>query len=161
CGPPGSGKSTWVKQHATVQDPVICLDQCKVAMGGTEWDNDPHILQLALQLRDQQLRALCTKRGGHAYVITTAPTIQEREAWRKAFATWPGHGEVMIFNTASDICIDRMRAEPKRRKSLQALITACLRWHRLFSSTRRSDVIVTGPDGKGGIGKNSSAQSAT
>src|SRR5262249_14953062 len=44
CGPPCAGKSSWVKEHARAGDSLICLDECKLLVGGTPWDQDPRVV---------------------------------------------------------------------------------------------------------------------
>jgi len=134
CGPPASGKSTWVaKQIRESGDMSISLDECKVDVGGRMWDTDRHVLIRALDRRNDLLRGLSQKSYGHAYIIAGAPTQKERNAWCAA----TGARHVVIANTPVDTCIARLYADPDRSHAIERLVPAVHRWHRLFTHDPR------------------------
>jgi predicted kinase len=126
CGPPASGKTTYVKEHAQKDDVVVCLDECKVKVGGRPWDTDRTVLKRSLQYRDKLLRSLCMRTKGRAFVIIGAPTTEERNAWRNALGDL---AQLVLLPVPADICIARLRSDPERQHALPLLIDAVRRWH--------------------------------
>jgi 5-methylcytosine-specific restriction enzyme A len=145
CGPPAAGKTTWVNSRLTSADIVVCLDECRLSVGGTPWDQDRGILRQALRHRDQLLHTLAHKQGcgGIAYVIISAPTEGERAAWGKVLGitTPPYHGQVVLMATPAETCIARLKADPRRRHVLQHQILAVLEWHRLYKARQTTSML--------------------
>ena len=125
-GRPASGKSTYVKASADKRDKVIDLDQIKVKVGGAEWDDDPDILRKAMRWRDMAIRGL-SKQGENAtaWLIVTGSTPDERAAWIDALGP---RAEPVIIDTPADVCIERIKAEPKRAKSAPKMVEIASKW---------------------------------
>lgn len=123
-GPPASGKSYWVKQHAKEGDTIIDLDECSVAVGGVMWDTRRHIWQQAFQLRDRLIHDLHNKTHGTCYLIVTAPLEDERKAWRDAL----GDVTLQVIKTPEAECIARIRADPDRAEAANSQIGAVKHW---------------------------------
>jgi predicted kinase len=130
CGPPAAGKTTWVKDHARADDTVICLDDCRVAVGGKPWDQDKQIIKRALQYRDQLLYGLAHKNKGQCFLIVGAPTVAERTAWAQALGITKARGGMVVLDTPAETCLARLNSDPARRDVAQALSMAVLDWHR-------------------------------
>src|SRR5215207_611442 len=79
CGPPASGKSTYVATHKADGDKVIDLDECKVKVGGVPWDTRGEIFHKAIAYRDAMIRGLKDKHSGKAWLIVAAPALAERK----------------------------------------------------------------------------------
>jgi 5-methylcytosine-specific restriction protein A len=132
CGPPASGKSTWVKRNAARGDTIIDLDESRVAVGGRAWDSDGEVLQRALAHRNELLHSLADKKSGRAFVIIGAPTINERVAWRRAL----GQVErVVVLDVPAETCIARLNRDPARAHARLELARAARRWHKLKTGT--------------------------
>jgi 5-methylcytosine-specific restriction protein A len=125
CGPPASGKTTYVNEHKKAGDIVVCLDECKVRVGGRPWDTEKVTLRRALAHRDRMLRSLSKRTTGRAFVIIGAPTIEERNAWRDALGDL---AQLVLLPVPADICIARLRSDPQRAHALPQLIDAVRRW---------------------------------
>ncbi|HEY7413843.1 MAG TPA: AAA family ATPase [Ktedonobacteraceae bacterium] len=135
CGPPGSGKTTWVNKRKRSGDTVVSLDECKLAVGGREWDQDRSIWYKAMRYRNKLLRDLAAKRSGQAFVIVGAPKYGERAAWCKALGiTDPKR--VIVLAVPAPVCIERMKADPLRAHALHDLSYAAWNWHE-----RRTDLV--------------------
>src|SRR3990167_4665266 len=53
CGPPGSGKSTYVAEHRKPHDIAVDLDALMAAISGRDWyDESPAHLTFAMAARD-------------------------------------------------------------------------------------------------------------
>jgi 5-methylcytosine-specific restriction enzyme A len=127
CGPPASGKTTWVNARKQADDVVISLDDCKVAVGGRLWDTDRRILRRAMAYRDSMLRSLALKAKGRAFVVIGGPTQDERDAWCAALGT----SDVVVLATGADVCIGRLHADPARHHAVADLTNGVKRWHYL------------------------------
>jgi hypothetical protein len=135
CGPPASGKTTWVNAHRKLGDTVISLDECKLKVGGRMWDTDRRIWRRALAYRDALLRTLAIQAHGHAYVVVGAPTQAERDAWCAALGV-PAD-RVVVLDTPADECIRRLHADPARAHAVPDLTNGVQRWHYLHRQPER------------------------
>lgn len=111
CGPPGSGKSTWVQDHASPGDIVIDLDDILVAVSGERRHAvSKRWLPKALELRNGRLRALHTERAaGRAFFIVGAPAKDERDWWQSNLG-----GQVVVLDVPADECLRRLADDPAR-----------------------------------------------
>lgn len=122
-GAPGSGKTTYAKQHARRTDLVIDLDDCFEDVCGVHGHQaDKRHLKAALRLRNHLLASLARKRDGTAYVIVGAPTKAEIEWWTRKL-------------NAEHIRIDTPQAECERRVGLTRRL-AVVEW---FEAAKRND----------------------
>jgi 5-methylcytosine-specific restriction protein A len=124
CGPPASGKTTLARGKAKHGDMIIDLDDYKVKAGGKKWDVTPGIWRKAYAMRDAAIRSLRALSSGTCYLIVTAPTKQERDAWREAL----GDVAVEIVDTPADTCIARIKGDPKRKDASDGQVKAVLNW---------------------------------
>jgi 5-methylcytosine-specific restriction endonuclease McrA len=83
CGPPGSGKSTYVMEHAGQNDLIIDLDVIKAQLSGAPiYTAGQGWTSLALEQRNNMLKALATDTAHErCWFIVSAPTQDERETW--------------------------------------------------------------------------------
>jgi hypothetical protein len=130
CGPPASGKTTYVRAHAGRGDTVIDLDSIKVRVGGRAWDSSPVVTSKAMAYRDRMIRGLADKRAGKAFLIVGAPTIAERKAWAAAL----GRVSVTLLGTDEAACIARIEASAERSHAAENLKRAVREW---FAASRR------------------------
>lgn len=125
CGPPASGKSTFVRARARPGDTVIDLDEINIKVGGKRWTDDRGTLAKSFAYRERMLHGLASKAAGHAFIIVMAPTNAERQAWAKATG-----GEVVLLNVPADICKARIMSDPARSHAAHRLCHAVDQWHR-------------------------------
>lgn len=88
CGPPASGKTTYIKDRAQPGDTVIDLDTIitTIEPGYKHWstpDVDGTLLNRAIRVRNSMLGSLKRKTEGRAWFIVAAPTQAERDWWAK------------------------------------------------------------------------------
>lgn len=138
CGPPASGKSTYVADHAAPGDVVIDFDLIRKKVGGTKWDQDMSVRRRAFAYRDRILRTLKDRRSGHCWLIVTAPSCKERDAWCAAL----GNTIVVVMDTPENVCIERIDADPERHASANGMKRAVREW---FKAQR--------PRGDGGVNR--------
>lgn len=126
CGPPGSGKTHWVRQQAKPGDIIIDLDEIKARLSGTsmysagsEWTGP------ALEERNRMLRGLAdaTDKLSAAYFIVSAPEPAERQWWQRMLG-----GTVHLMDTDEATCIARINADHRRIGQREAMIERCRAW---------------------------------
>lgn len=127
CGPPGSGKSTYVREHSAPGDVVICLDTIMQDLSGLpEHQTPPHLLPVALNKRNAMLRALSKAKGSHAaFFIISAPRPREREVWARRLG-----GRLEVLTTPAIECIRRINADASRDGQRERMVEAVLAWWR-------------------------------
>lgn len=114
CGPPASGKSTYVEQHAEPGDVVIDLDGIMAALrpGYRHWSGalDRELINQAIRVRNAMLGDLRDATAGRAWFIVSAPTRAERDWWQAQLG-----GSVVLLNPGAEECRRRARARGTER----------------------------------------------
>lgn len=86
CGPPCSGKSTYVEEHRSDGDIVIDLDaiMTEIEPSYRHWSGylDQLLLNRAIRQRNAMLGDLKRRTMGWAWFIVSAPTLTERSWWQ-------------------------------------------------------------------------------
>lgn len=132
CGPPCSGKTTYVEQHAGAKDLVIDFDTIarNIDPNYFHWrDNSNATLwRRTLRTRNELLGSLSRLASGKAWFIVSAPTQTEREWWCKML-----DGEVILLNPGADECKRRavQRGTPNAVNGVDKWFQKSrLPWHR-------------------------------
>lgn len=109
CGPPCSGKTTYVKSMAHKGDVVIDLDaiQKKLNPAFRVWTEiiNTKLLHRAIGYRNLLLAGLAKRSSGCAWFIVGAPTQRERTWWQHKLG-----GEVVLLNPGAEECKRRAYA---------------------------------------------------
>jgi AAA domain-containing protein/HNH endonuclease len=109
CGPPCSGKTTHVSEHASAGDSIIDLDVIMHELNPRfrPWSglDDGPVLRQALLERNRRLTALATATHGAAWFIVSAPTVTERTWWQGKLG-----GQVLLLNPGPQECKRRALA---------------------------------------------------
>lgn len=129
CGPPASGKTTYVQSHARTGDTVIDLDDCLVAVGGKRWDTDHRLFRRAIRYRDVIVRSLKGARRGTAWLIASAPTRDERSEWAEAL----GSVTPVVLAIPEAVCVERIQASRERAHAASALIDGVRSWWQRYT----------------------------
>ena len=124
CGPPGGGKSTYVRERATDRDLVIDLDHIMSMLSGLpEHMTMNRYLEPALEARNQMLRGLATATQEKAYFIISAADPRERRRWQEALG-----GKVVVIASPISICIERIKNDPARHGLHDRMIRKARDW---------------------------------
>ncbi|WP_424955682.1 AAA family ATPase [Hyphomicrobium sp. 1Nfss2.1] len=129
CGPPGAGKSTYVRQHATDRDVVICLDTILAELSGRpeHHANGGEWIEPALYERNARLDALASDHTHErAWFVICADDPAERAHWSRMLGA-----EVVVIATPLAECIRRIEADPSRRGNTRRMIEAARQWWQL------------------------------
>jgi predicted kinase len=130
-GPPGAGKSSYIRSHAKPQDIVIDLDLMALAMAGPGADHHNHgdvLLKVVHRARFAAIR----EAEQHidkvdVYVINTMPTAKLRAHYKRLGA------KVIVVDPGRDIVMQRIEA--MRQPAMKAVATRWYRQHRTSSHT--------------------------
>lgn len=123
-GPPCSGKTTHVREHAKPGDIVIDYDQLAQALGSPDTHDHPaDVAYVARAARQTALRAAlgCARRGSRVWIIDTAPTAHRAHQYAKA-------GAQVLRLTATPAELHR-RAEAERPEAWHGMIDKWLAAH--------------------------------
>lgn len=130
CGPPGAGKNTYITANAAPTDMVIDFDDYLASVGGAKWDKDPERVQAAFRMRNGALRSLNTKRRGTAWLPITAPSLAERNEWKRRL----GRAKIIMLAVDADTCKARIRADPDRQHAIEPMCAGVDRWWRIYAA---------------------------
>jgi len=120
CGPPGSGKSTYVKGNIAGNDTLIDLDACLETVSGIT-DAPKEYLTPAIRMRNRMLANLAKQRHGSAWFIVSAPTKRERDWWAAILGA-----TVINLDVPIKECERRIKTDTHRQGRLEALTA----WHK-------------------------------
>jgi 5-methylcytosine-specific restriction endonuclease McrA len=142
CGPPASGKSTYVKEHAGKYDLVIDLDEIASSLSGQslhDWDRSKWLVP-AMRRRNEILGDLSratTARWPRAWLIVSEAKPEYRQWWDDTLKP----ERIIVIETQPDECMRRVRADSTRpRDKTNAAITA---WWSNYQR-REGDEVVRG-----------------
>lgn len=143
CGPPASGKSTYVAQHKREFDLVIDLDEIAAELSGEPlhgWDRD-RWLNAALYRRNDLLGSLSRpSRHRAAWLIVSEPKARHREWWVK---TMRPQSLVMLEVPEPQCLANAMRAGDRNINRVDSIIT---QWWAHYER-RVGDTIITSSRG--------------
>jgi predicted kinase len=132
CGPPASGKTTFVNTHAAPEDSVIDFDDCLRSVGGRAWDTDQQKVKAAFALRDSALRELSRSPRRPAWFIVSAPHAQERAAWLRALGR---RARCVVLTTDAETCKSRIAADPEREHARAKMCAAVDSWWATYAAS--------------------------
>ncbi|MFJ1581566.1 AAA family ATPase [Streptomyces sp. NPDC088182] len=124
-GPPGAGKSSWIRAHATARDIVIDLDLMAVAMAGpgaSDHDHSPELLRVVHRARQAAVyeaeKVLDTV---NVYLIHTMPQAKARARYQRLGA------RIIVVDPGEAIV--RQRVRDMRQPAMDAVVT---RWYSQY-----------------------------
>jgi len=109
CGPPASGKTTFVNENAEPTDQIICLDNILTELQPNyqHWQRslNPTLFNKAIRLRNARLGGLAKADRGRAWFIASAPSKAERDWWRGKLG-----GDLVLLHPGAEECKRRAEA---------------------------------------------------
>lgn len=112
CGPPGSGKTTFVQQHMRPGDIVLDMDTIVSALTGSKSAHPDYsgIMGTALSVREAVYKSIESgKAGKHAFAITSSSDRKQVDALARRL-----HGYTHYMDTPESECVRRIRNDPTR-----------------------------------------------
>jgi 5-methylcytosine-specific restriction protein A len=129
CGPPASGKSTYVRERANRQDAIIDLDEIVAELSGVAagavaarvwWTR-------AIRERNRRLANLYGRPAGVSAWIVITGTAIDRKWWVEKLKPT----EVVILAVPEHVCAARISGDPARVGVAAKQISAARRWWSL------------------------------
>lgn len=112
-GPPCSGKSTYIREHAAVDDIVIDLDVLALALTSEGMESHGYSEQVRRVARDARLAAVKSairlaqgERYLGVWIVHTDPSVEDRRGYRAVNA------QVVEVNPGKDVCLRRLEFRP-------------------------------------------------
>ena len=112
CGPPGSGKTTFVQQHMRPGDIVLDMDTIVSALTGSKSAHPDYsgIMDTALSVREAVYKSIESgKAGKRAFIITSSSDRKQVNALAQRL-----HGYTHYMDTPESECVRRIRNDPTR-----------------------------------------------
>lgn len=125
CGPPGSGKTTYVGEHASSDDLVLDLDVITSELFAIDlFTGSTDQRHTALRYRNKMLASLADQQCPYprCWLIVTAGSREKREFWRQRY------GELIVMTTPKQECLSRVKADTRRspdavRKAVELILS--------------------------------------
>ncbi len=144
CGPPASGKSTYIRDRAGPSDLIIDIDMIASGMAGTEshgWDRERY-LNAAIYRRNDIIGSL-SRPSKHkaAWLIVGEPKAKWRAWWERKLKPI----EIVVIETPERMCVERVKADPGRpyKDNTDGIVRWWLEYDR-----RRGDTVIAPPGGR-------------
>ena len=112
CGPPGSGKTTFVQQHMRPGDIVLDMDTIVSALTGSKSAHPDYsgIMDTALSVREAVYKSIESgKAGKRAFVITSSSDRKQVDALAQRL-----HGYTHYMDAPESECVRRIRNDHTR-----------------------------------------------
>ena len=138
CGPPASGKSTYVAAHAAPTDQIIDLDQIAAELSGSSlhgWDAK-RWLHPALFKRNDLLGRLSGRPSyPAAWLIVSEPEANWRQWWQDVLCP----EQIIVLEMTEAVCVENAARDHDR--DMQATTQAIRRWWRRYHRRSGDQVI--------------------
>ena len=142
CGPPGSGKTTFVKKHAKYGDLIVDVDAIFHALTGLPWYEKPQpLLPLVLSVRDFVVGRIkyhvYKKAFYNAWVITGGASLEYRN--RLAMSLEPA--QVYVLEVPPGECIRRIFNDERRKEHWERWQDLVYKWWREYKPYSGDNVL--------------------
>lgn len=111
-GPPGSGKTTWVRENIKQGEMVLDLDTIKCALLGNDkiHAQAEEIVPILTVVRDAVYRGVAEKKNpGKCYIITTETDRSKLKQWQIYL-----NASLKVMETSKETCIERVKNDSTR-----------------------------------------------
>ena len=137
CGPPGSGKTTYVREQMAAGDVVVDLDTIIMALTNQPmYHKPPGTVALAIAARDGILRRLEMDADvSRAWVILTAPRAKERRELADRLKA-----KVIVFEVSEQECVARIARDERRAKYVDEWQAIVAKWWRAYEPSDGDEV---------------------
>lgn len=135
CGPPGSGKTTYVEKHKSWGDLVIDVDALFVALsGGLGWYEHPvALLPFVMEARDAVIARLArTHEVSKAWILTAEGDMNKVRALAKRI----GGAEILPIEVGAAECLRRISLDDRRTADGDKWSELVNKWWQSYETTR-------------------------
>lgn len=127
-GPPGAGKSTYVRERMKFGDLVVDVDELFRALTlRPMWEHPPMAINAVLSVRDHVIENLRP-----AWVVSTNARADYREGMRERY-----EAEVVVLETPAAVCLARIEADGREGEWGERVA----RWWEEYERDERDEVI--------------------
>lgn len=130
-GPPGSGKSTWVRERVKYGEMVVDVDEMFRALTMRPlYEKPPQLIGAVLSIRDHVIENFAP-----AWVISSNAGRDYREGMREQYGA-----EVVVLETPAEVCLARIAADgrPAAGNDWEGLVA---RWWEAYERDERDEVV--------------------
>lgn len=132
CGPAGSGKSSYVREHMEPGDLVLDLDRITQALSDQPYHSDaPHLVPFACEARDAIIERLKKPSAvHHAWIIHGGARHRDRAPLLAAGA------KLVVLAVPAEECMRRIESDPQRTEFQRPWREIVDRWWRVYEPVR-------------------------
>lgn len=142
CGPPGSGKTTYVRDHKRTDDVVIDVDALVAALTLGPWyEKTPQVLRIALDVRDYLIDRMMRSSEIARWWLITSEADSEK---RRALALRTKASTVYVIETSALECMRRIRNDERRESSAALWDDIIRRWWNTYQRNDGETAIAEG-----------------
>lgn len=141
CGPPGSGKSTYVHERKGENDWVIDIDLILNELSGvgvrTQERRDRYLVDAFVE-RNRRLAALSGPGAPPAaWFLIGAPRPEMRELWARQLKPVC----VVVMEVKASTCIERIRQQSERSPTADGMIAGVRAWWERYERSMACDTV--------------------
>lgn len=119
AGPPGAGKTTYVRARAKPGDVILDLDDLIEELTGTHGHLTTDGVSEALWLRNKRLADLAKAKEGRLWLIVSGARSDDRIWWANKL-----DAEVVLLNPGEAECLRRVRLRPAQGRDHEGAVRA-------------------------------------
>ncbi len=126
CGPPGSGKTTYVRENYVRGDLIIDLDAIMVAISNQPWYDKPaNLLHYATEVKNTLINRVMIDgdQSPRVWLISGAPHAEDRARLRSRLGA-----VTVVIETPINECLNRITKDPRRPYQAAAMEEAIREW---------------------------------
>jgi 5-methylcytosine-specific restriction protein A len=138
CGPPGSGKTTYAREHVRWGHLVVDLDAIYRALSFMPAHDKPHeLLPFVLDARDAVIARLGRAHDvRQAWILTSAADAETRQRFRDNLGA-----KIIVFEVAPHTCIMRINNDPERKGKGEIFAPLINDWWKKYRPTPGDEII--------------------
>lgn len=144
CGSPGSGKSTYVREHMQAGDLIIDLDWIYKAISGrTGREKDEALMPFMWEIRDALYNRL-TKPNNikQAWIVGCLPKAGDRESLAKRF-----NADVILINKTKRECMQQILSDEGRLSDTSIYLKWMSDWFSDYTPREQDRLVTTSMKG--------------
>lgn len=138
CGPPASGKSTYVENNKAPGDIQIDMDQIVTETGGASRTSSRAARIEALMERNRRLQdAVTHAKTGTIWFVTTCPRPRDRERWSRQLHTT----DIRLIKPSIAKCVERINNNPDRKANQYTQMQILYKWWNQYQPSSLDRVL--------------------
>ena len=115
-GPPCSGKSTYVREHARPGDLIVDFDIIAQALGSHDaYETDGIVLKAAVYARKAAVNIALSHPDAESWVIHAMPSPDQMQEYRSAGA------EIIVLDPGMETCMKRAEQDNRPQRTLDGI----------------------------------------